>query len=60
VEHAGLNLAFWQMTMPDQPLASSGIGLVGMGGEKSIQLGLDRLCDQLPRTQTQQICQWMG
>ena len=46
--------------MPDQPPAASGIGLVSMGGEKSIQLGLDRLRDQLPRTQAQQIRQRIG
>ena len=45
------------MTVPDQPLAASGIGLVGMGGEKSGHLGLDRLGDQRPRTLAQQIRQ---
>ena len=45
------------MAMPNQPLAARAIGLVSMGGEKSVQLGLNRLRDQLPRTLTQQIRQ---
>jgi hypothetical protein len=40
-----LHRALGQMTVPDQSLAASGIGLVSMGGEKSIQFGLNRLCD---------------
>jgi hypothetical protein len=36
--------------MPDQPLAANSSDLVSMSREKSIQFGLDRLCDQLPRT----------
>ena len=48
------------MAMPDQPLATSKIGLISMGGEKSLQLGLDRLRDQLPRTLAQQIRQRVG
>ena len=51
----GLHLPFWQMTVPDQALAASGIGLVSMGGEKRVQLGFNRLCNQLPRTLAQQI-----
>jgi len=39
------------MAVPDQPPAASGIGLVSMGGGKSALPGLDRLCDQLPRTE---------
>ncbi len=48
------------MAMADQPLAASGIGLVSMNGEKSIQFGLDSLSDQLPRTLAQQIRQRVG
>ena len=64
------------MAMPNQPLAARAIGLISMGGEKSVQLGLNRLrdqpparstaCainrlrDQLPRTLTQQIRQRVG
>ena len=56
----GLNLALGQMAMPDQPPAASAIGLVSMGGKKSAQLSLNRLCDQLPRTLAQQIRQRVG
>ena len=42
-----LNLALGQIAVPDQPLVASGIGLASMGGEKSVQLGLDRLRDKL-------------
>jgi len=49
-----------QMAMPNQPLAAHAIGLISMGGEKSVQLGLNRLRDQLPRTLTQQIRQRVG
>ena len=56
----GLNLPFGQMTVPDQPPAASGISLISMGGEKTIQLGLDRLCDQLPCALPQQIRQRVG
>ena len=48
------------MAVPDQPPAASGISLIAMGGEKSVQLGLDRLCDQLPRPLAQQIRQRVG
>jgi hypothetical protein len=48
------------MAMADQPLAASAIGLISMSGEKSGHLGLDRLCDQLPRTLAQQIRQRIG
>ena len=48
------------MAMPDQPLATRAIGLISMGGEKSVQLGLNRLRDQPPRTLTQQIRQRVG
>ena len=44
----------------DQPPAASAIGLVSMSGEKSVQFRLNRLRDQLPRTQAQQICQRVG
>ena len=46
--------------MPDQPPAASAIGLVSTGGEKSAQLSLDRLRDQIPRTQAQKIRQRVG
>jgi len=46
----GLNLVLGQITMPDQPLAASGIGPVSMGGRKSAQRSLDCQRDQLPRT----------
>lgn len=54
---ARLHLPFRQVAMPDEPLATSGIGLDSMSGGKSIQLRLNRLRDELPRTQLQQICQ---
>ena len=56
----GLNLAHGQVAVPDQPPAASAIGLVSMGGEKSAQLSLDRLRDQIPRTQAQKIRQRVG
>ncbi len=31
-----------------------------MSGEKSVQFGLDRLCDQLPRALAQQFRQGVG
>ena len=42
------------MAMPDQPLATSGIDLVSMGGEKRVQLSLDRLNDQIQHPLAQQ------
>ena len=48
------------MAMPDQPLATSSIGLVSMGGEKSAQLSLDRLRDQIPSALAQKIRQRIG
>jgi hypothetical protein len=56
----GLNIPLGQMTMPDQPPAASPICLIGMGGEKHIQLRLDRLRDQIPRALAQQIRQRVG
>lgn len=46
--------------MTDQPPAASGIRLIGMGGEKHVELGLDRLRDQIPRALAQQIRQRIG
>ena len=43
------------MTVPHQSPAASGIGLIGMGGEKRVQLGFNRLRDQFPRNLAQQI-----
>ena len=40
------------MAMPNQPLAARAIGLISMGGEKSVQLGLNRLRDQPPARST--------
>ena len=48
------------MAMPDQTPASSPIGLIGMGGQKHVQLGLDGLRDQLTRPLAQQIRQRVG
>ncbi len=48
------------MTMPNQPPAASRIGLIGMGREKSVQLGLNCLRDQFPRALAQQIRQRVG
>ena len=56
----GLHRALGQMAVPDQPLAASAIGLVSMGGEKSVQLGLDRLRDQIPSAPAQKIRQRIG
>ena len=56
----GLNLALGQVAMPDQSPAASGIGLIRMRGEKSVQLGLDRLCNQLPSAPAQKIRQRIG
>ena len=56
----GLNLALGQMAVPNQPATTGGIGLIGMGSEKGIQLGLDRLSDQIPRALAQQIRQRVG
>ena len=56
----GLNLPFGQITMPDQPPAANPIGLIGMGGKKRVQLGLNRLRDQFPRTLAQPIRQRVG
>ena len=53
----GLNFPLGQMAMPDQPPAASAIGLVSMGGEKSAQLSLDRLRDQIPSAPAQKIRQ---
>ena len=43
--------------MPDQPPAAGSIGLISMGGEKSVQLSLDRLRDQIPSAPAQKIRQ---
>ena len=48
------------MTVTDQTPATRSIGLIGVSGEKRIQLGLDRLRDQIPRTLAQQIRQRVG
>jgi hypothetical protein len=56
----GLNLALRQMTVTNQMAAARPIGLIGMGHEKRIQLGLNRLRDKIPRALPQQIRQRIG
>jgi hypothetical protein len=46
--------------MTDQTAAASPIGLIGMGGEKRVQLGLNRLRDHIQRALAQQIRQRFG
>jgi len=48
------------MAVPDQPPAASGNSLIGMSSQKPVQLGLDRLRDQLPCALSQQICERVG
>jgi len=48
------------MAVSDQTLATSKVGLISIGGKKFVQLGLDRLRNQLPRALAQQIRQWIG
>ena len=48
------------MAMANQAASASLIGLIGMGSEKGIQLGLNRLSDQIPRALAQQIGQRVG
>ena len=48
------------MTVTHQTPASRRIRLVGMGGEKRIQFGLNRLRDQFPCTLAQQVCKRVG
>jgi hypothetical protein len=48
------------MAVPDQPPAASAISLIGMGGGKSVQLGFDRLRDQLACALPEQIRQRVG
>jgi hypothetical protein len=48
------------MTVTHQTPATRSIRLVGMGGEKRVQFGLDRLRDQITRPLAQQICERVG
>jgi len=48
------------MTVTHQTPATRSIRLVGMRGEKRIQLGLERLRDQITRPLAQQICARVG
>jgi hypothetical protein len=45
------------MTVTHQTPAPRSIRLVGMGDEKRIQFGFNRLRDQFPRTLAQQVCE---